>query len=128
MQKDPVDLVGLLIAALALVSSKEIAELVGPYMAIFILACAGAAFSASGGDKMSAIETLKYMAVRVLIALAVTVSMAELLQKVWPAITPRVSLIPLAFCIGAIRDFASLRDWVVDKLKTLVNRKIDDGK
>ncbi len=128
MQKDPVDLVGLLIAALAMVSSKEIAELVGPYMAIFILACAGAAFSASGGEKMTAWETIKFMAVRVLIALAITVSMAELLQKVWPAFSPRITLIPLAFCIGAIRDFAGLRDWVVDKLKFIANRKIDDGK
>lgn len=128
MNNDPVDLVALLVAAISIVASPEIARLAGPYMAIFIVACAGAAFSASGGDKMTAGETIKYMAVRVLIALAVTVSLAELLQTVWPAMKPRITLIPLAFGIGAIRDFAAVRDWVVDKLKSIVQRKIEDGK
>lgn len=128
MNNDPVDLVALLVAAITIIASPEIARLAGPYMAIFIVACAGAAFSASGGDKMTAFETIKYIAIRVLIALALTVALAEGLQAMWPAMKPRITLTPLAFLIGAVRDFAAVRDWVVEKLKTLANRKIDDGK
>jgi hypothetical protein len=128
MNNEPVDLVGLLISIVALVASPEIAHLVGPYMAIFVLACAGAAFSASGtASTMRPLAVVWYVGIRVLLALAITVSLAELVQSFWPSMKPRITLVPLAFGIGCIRNFNAVRDWLAERLKGFVGRKLDSA-
>ncbi len=123
---DPTDLVGLLVALIATIASPELARLVGPYMAIFIVSCAGAAFSASGtNSKMAAWSAARYIFIRVFVALAVTVTVAEAVQAMWPAFRPRVTLIPLAFVIGCIGDFNKVRDWAAAKFDRILTRKID---
>jgi hypothetical protein len=126
MQTEPQDFITVVVAILALVTSKELAGLVGPYAGIAACACAGAAVSLSGNDEsMTVPQALGYVLLRVLLATILTVGLAELLQHVMPAIKPRYSLIPLAFAIGWIRDYSSLRAWLGDTIQTIISRRVD---
>lgn len=119
---DPQDIVSVLIALIAFVVSKEVAHLVGPYAAIVVLACAGAALSLSGTeDELTYGRAVMYVGVRVMVAIVLTVAIAELMHGVVPWAKPKVTLIPLAFAIGWIKDYGSIRSWlggIVDRLAT----------
>lgn len=122
----PIDLVGLLIALLAFVFGKEMAAIVGPYAAIVILASAGAALSLSGHEEhFEPWRAAWYVAVRILIAVTLTVALAELVQHFVPALLPRFTLIPLAFAIGWIRDYDAVRRWCGDTIARVIGRKVD---
>lgn len=109
----PPDVVALLIALVALIASKEIAHLVGPYAAIIVLACAGAALALSGHEEeVKGWDAVIYVAVRVLVAVVLTVTLAELAQFAFAWAKPRYTLIPLAFGIGWIRDYDDVRTTV----------------
>lgn len=129
MNTDPVDIITLLVALLALVTSREIAHTVSPYAAIMVLACAGAALSLSGNEKpMTTLQASVYVSVRVGVAIVLTVSIAEGLQLIAPWAKPRYTLIPLAFAIGWIRDYETVRTWFGDMITRFTVKKIDDGK
>lgn len=122
---EPLDLVGVLIAILAYLVSKDVASVVGPYAAIVILACTGAAFALSGSEeKMSNGRAVWFVAIRVLLAVALTVSIAELLQKFAPEMKPRYTLAPIAFGIGLIRDYEQVRSWVGGVVRGVLERFI----
>ncbi len=121
---EPADLIALLVALLSLIASKEVAALIGPYAAIFLLACAGAALSLSGNEKeMPPIKAVWYVTVRIMVAIALTGALAELLQNIAPWMKPRYTLVPLAFGIGFIRDYESVRKWA----GSVVTRFTDRG-
>ena len=129
MPPEPLDLVSLLIAILAFIVSKEIATAVGPYAAIVVLACAGAALSLSGIERQFNFpKAVWYVSIRILVAVVLTVSLAELLQHFAPWAKPRYTLIPLAFGIGWIRDYDSVRSWCRDLILRVINKRVDDGK
>lgn len=126
---DPPDVVSLLIALVAIIASKEIAHLVGPYAAIVVLACAGASLSLSGSDEeLTGFRAVVYIGVRVLVAVVLTVTLAELLQVAVPWLKPRYTLVPLAFGIGWIRDYSAVRDWLGGIVDGIVKRKAGNGK
>jgi hypothetical protein len=82
--------------------------------------------SLSGNDEpMTVPQALGYVLLRVLLATILTVGLAELLQHVIPAIKPRYSLIPVAFAVGWIRDYSSLRSWLGDTIQAIVSRRVD---
>ena len=82
MQPEPLDLVSLLIVLLAFIVSKDVAIAVGPYAAVGILACAGAGISLSGNDRqMSLPQACWYVSIRVLMAVSLTIGLAELFDK-----------------------------------------------
>ena len=123
---EPLDLVSLLIALLAFIVSKDVAVTVGPYAAICVLACAGAGLSLSGNDRqMRFFEAIWYVSIRVLLAVVLTVGIAELLQKFVPYLVPRYTLIPLAFGIGWIRDYNSVRVWIGEVISKFIGKKTD---
>ena len=132
MQGEPLDLVALLIALLAFIVSKDVADAVGPYAAIAILACAGAALSLSGTEEsMSSRLNWKsawFVAIRVLLAVAITVSIAEVLEHIVPWLKPRYSVSPIAFAIGWVRDYNQVRSWIGGLLDRFASKRIDDGK
>ena len=129
MQTDPLDLVGIVSVLLAFIVSKDVATTVGPYAAIAILACAGATLSLSGAeDKMSAWKAVWFVALRVVLAIAITISVAELLQNIAPWMKPRYTLSPIAFGIGWIRDYNQIRSWLGSVIDRFASRKLDDGK
>lgn len=109
---EPQDFIGLVIAVMAALTSKEIAHLIGPYAAVFVLAIAGSGLALSSNDKvMTAFESVRYVAIRVLLAVTLTVSVAELLQAVIPWAKPRYSMLPIAFGIGMIKDYRAVVGW-----------------
>lgn len=132
MQNEPLDLIGLLIALLAFIVSKDVAAAVGPYAAIAILACAGAALSLSGTEESMTSKlnwkSAWFVGIRVLIAIAITVSIAEVLEHIVPWLRPRYSVSPIAFAIGWIRDYNQVRSWMGNLLDRLTSKRIDDGK
>ena len=126
---DPPDVVTFIVSVIALIASTEVAHLVGPYAAIVVLACAGAALSLSGHeDNLSRWGALFYIGIRVLVAVTLTVAIAELLQNVIPWAKPRATLVPLAFGIGWIRDYGSIRSWIGEVIDRFTKGKIDGPK
>jgi len=126
---EPVDFVALIIALFAMVTSVEIAQIIGPYASIMVLACAGAALSLStNGKEMTTSQAVAYVSLRVVLAVALTVALAELLQKFVPWLNPRYTLIPLAFGIGWIRDYDTVRNWIGGIIDRLTTKRVDDGK
>ena len=107
---DPMDFVGFVVGAVSLIAGVNVAHLVGPYAAIFVLSCGGAILSLTGNDKdMTGRQGIVYISVRVVVAWCLTVAAAELLQSFFPGLKPRYTLIPIAFGIGYIRDWAHLQ-------------------
>ena len=106
---DPLNFVQLLVALISLIAGLNIAHLVGPYAAIFVLACCGAIMSLTGSDKEMTIgQGVWYVTFRVVLAWGLTVSVAELLETGIPWAKPRYTLVPIALGIGYIRDYAHL--------------------
>jgi len=126
---DPVDFVALVIALIAMITSIEVANIIGPYASIVVLACAGAALSLStNGKEMTTHQAVGYVSLRVVLAVSLTVALAELLQKFVPWLNPRYTLIPLAFAFGWIKDYDTVRDWFGRVVDRFVTKRIDDGK
>lgn len=129
MQSNPLDIVALLVALLAFSMSKDAAQIAGPYAAIAVMACAGAALSLSGVETdMSPLRGTWYIFVRVFLAIAVTVMFAQLIEKLLPYLQPRYTLAPIAFGIGWIRDYNSVRSWIGSLIQRYVSKRIEDGK
>ena len=123
---EPHDFIGFVIAIMAAITSKEIAHLVGPYAAVIVLAVAGSGLALSSNDKMmTAWESARYAAIRVLLAVTLTVSVAELLEAVMPWLKPRYTMLPIAFGIGMIKDYPALMKWIGESIKSAVGRKIN---
>jgi len=123
---EPQDFIGFVIAIMAALTSKEIAHLVGPYAAVIVLALAGSGLALTSYEKaMTAFESCRYVAIRVLLAVTLTVSVAELLQAVMPWAKPRYTLLPIAFGIGMIKDYKALMGWLGESIKNAVGKKIN---
>lgn len=120
---DPLDVIALLVALLTFVTGREVAVLIGPYAAIMVAACAGAAVSLSGNDReMTVPRAIWYVTIRVLVAFTLTSALASALKN-WLSWNPAVTLIPLAFGIGWIRDYDGVRAWFGDVIDKFVSRK-----
>ena len=71
---EPLDFVSFVLAIIAFLVSKEVAQVVGAYAAIIVLACAGAALSLSGtNERMNYGNALVYIIVRIMVAIVLTV-------------------------------------------------------
>lgn len=126
---EPLDLVGVIVAVLAFIVSRDVAATVGPYAAIVVLACAGASLSLSGSEKpMGVLAALWFVIARVLLAVALTVSIAELLENIAPWMKPRYTLSPIAFGIGWVKDYNQVRSWLAGLIDRFASKRIDDGK
>lgn len=124
----PPDIVALLVALMAVITTDTMAQQLGPYFAIALLAAGGALIALSGRhDDMSTFQSLRFVLVRVLIALVLTVSVAQGVARIWPAIEPRYSLVPIALLIGWVRDYNAVLSWIGAKIAGLFGRKIDNA-
>lgn len=123
MQNDPQDFIAFVIALLTLIVSREIASLIGPYFAFCVAAAAGAGLSLSWYDKpLTSFQACWYVFIRVLIALVLTVSLAEFLQVIMAWAKPRATLIPLAFLLGCVKDFETIKTWMDKKILKRANK------
>jgi hypothetical protein len=103
---DPADLVTLIVSVLAVFTGPEFARLLGPYAAIVILATAGAVWALSNREqRMDRTQSLIYVAIRVLLAVTLTVAIVRLLQWVYAPMKPEYTFSWVAFLIGRVRDF-----------------------
>lgn len=119
---EPVDFIALMIALLGMLTSQQVAAIAGPYAAIMVLAASGAAVSFSLSDgQFSILQGVWYVSLRVLLAVVLTVSVAEFLTSFVDWLKPRYTIAPLAFAIGCIRDFKKAFEWSKDTIKTLWN-------
>lgn len=129
MQNQPLDLVGVIVALLTFIVSKDVANTIGPYAAIVILAAAGAALSLSGSETEAGkfnVKAVWYVSVRIFLAVALTVVIAELLEKVVPWLQPRFSLSPIAFAIGWIRDYDQVKSFFAAIIKKRAEKIADE--
>ncbi len=121
---DPMDFVAFVVAVLAMIASKEVAILVGPYAAIMVLACSGAALGLSLSDNdFSLRQAIFYVTLRVLLAIVLTIALAQLLESVASWAKPKYTVAPLAFVIGYIRDYRAVFNWFAEIVKGLVGKK-----
>ena len=127
--QEPVDFVTLFIALFAMVTSLEVAHLVGPYAAIIVLAAAGAALALSTNkEEMRLIQAVWYICIRMILAISLTVALAEFMQAIAPILKPRYTLIPVAFGIGWIKDYSEIRTWLGSIINRWASKRVDDGK
>ena len=126
--QSPPDFLEFVLAIIAWIASREVAATVGPYAAIIVLACAGAALSLSGTQgQLKYTNALLYIGIRAMVAIVLTVTLAELLQKVVPWASPRYTLTPIAFAIGWIKDYNSVRAWLGGLIDRWANKRVDDN-
>lgn len=128
--QDPPDLMALLIVLLTAITTQEVARAVGPYAAIFVASCGGAALKLSGikespatGEPMSRWDAWKYITIRVLLATVLTVTAANLLHLVAAWAKPEYTLVPIAFVLGY--DYKVTFSWVGALTDRWANRQID---
>lgn len=122
--QEPIDFVAFVVAVLAMIASKEVAVLVGPYAAIMVLACAGSALSLSLSDQEFTLrQAVFYVTLRVLLAIVLTIALAQLLESVASWAKPKYTVAPLAFVIGYIRDYKAVFKWLAETAKGLVGKK-----
>lgn len=115
MGQQPLDFSQFVLAVLAIIVSKDVAAIAGPYIAIVTLAAAGSAISLSTneGGSMTVGRALWFILSRMLLAIVVTVFIAEIMQKIIPWAEPRYSFSVIALGIGYTRDFKALFAWIV---------------
>lgn len=107
---DPVDVITLFTVLLALVTSPDIAKLLAPYSGIVLAAVAGSgACLYEKREVMLALNALWYVAMRILLAVTLTVALAEGLQYIFQKAEPRLWVIPIAFLIGYVRDYEQVQ-------------------
>ncbi|RYF70864.1 MAG: hypothetical protein EOO22_13565 [Comamonadaceae bacterium] len=86
--------------------SAEVANVVGPYMAIVIASAIGASFALRRREKASRLSALWFFGRVVGLAVVLTVALAFAASWKWPGLHERVLLAPIALMVGFIGD-----DW-----------------
>ncbi|MFA6168948.1 MAG: hypothetical protein WC700_20145 [Gemmatimonadaceae bacterium] len=85
-------------------------------------ASAGSALSLSATEKVMQKwwQPMYYIALRVGVAVVLTVAIAELAHSQVPEMKPRTLLVPLAFGIGWMSDYNSVMRWIGAALKKVL--------
>lgn len=125
MQGHPEQFVQFLVLLLTYVVSRDLAYLLGPYIAIGIAAAAGAALALGSNGAMKWRAVVFYVGLRIVMAIVLTVAIAEMLYS-FSSMSKMAALgmMPLiAFCIGVIRDYGS----AFDKAWTFWRRRTRTG-
>ncbi|MGL4573834.1 MAG: hypothetical protein ACRCV9_03495 [Burkholderiaceae bacterium] len=122
----PPDLIGLLVLLFAGVVSAEIAHATAAYIAVAMLAMAGAILALTGSERSySTAGAIGFVLVRVLLACVITVSLAGIIEKITPDFQPRQTMIFIAFFIGWTPDLNKIRDWAAGLFARFAERKAD---
>jgi hypothetical protein len=103
MHTDPPDFMALVMIFIATLTSTEMAHQVGPWATIFILSSAGAGYSLSESTiDRTRLEAAGYVAFRIALAFFFSITIARWVQHYIEFATPIYTVVPIAFCIGAI--------------------------
>ncbi len=125
-QSSPLDIVTVAIAFASLLFKPEIAQFVGPYAVIFLGAILGGALSAARRGPATRASTLGYMALVIILALMVTVPLAELLAPQIPIrLEPRVLFAPVAAIVSGVgQDWPKVGAWLVNLARGVIERRV----
>lgn len=128
MPNDPKNLIEVLIALLTLITSLEIAQLLGPYAAIVTASGAGAFLSLASTSKEMPRwwNPWVYVVIRVILAIVITVPLARLLGGVASWLVPNITLIPIALGLGLISDYETVRQWLLKRVQRKIEEKVGD--
>lgn len=124
-QPQPLDIVAVAIAFASLLFEPRLAEIIGPYAVIILGAILGGALSASRRGPTTRAATIVYMALMIILALLVTVPLAEVTAAYIPIVRvePRVLFAPLAAVVAAIgNDWVAVGKWVIGLVRRAVER------
>ena len=124
---DPSDLMGLIIAIITWVATKEIANMIGPHIAIGVAAIVAAGWSLSKAGELSGWQSCGFMLLRVATAIVFAVTLAQLIHLAAPWASPRVTAVPIAFIIGLIKDLDELREYKNSLMGWFRNRGSKDA-
>lgn len=113
------DIVGAVVFVLALLFSREVANVVGPYMVILAAASVGASFALARREKTTRLAAIGYFSRVCGLAVLVTVMIATFIASYHESLTIRLLIAPVAFGIGFFGDdFPSmLKDWFAAFMK-----------
>jgi hypothetical protein len=109
--KDPADLIGFIAAVVTYFASKEIADVVSPYIGIIIAATMAAGWALSRAGQLTGFQSVKFMLLRVGTAAIFAVTLAKLIHAVAPWAAVSVTMIPIAFLIGLVKDLDELKEY-----------------
>ena len=124
MRDQPEHFVQLLVLILTYVVSRDVAYLLGPYIAIGIASAAGAALALGSNGRMSMRDVVFYVGLRIVIAMVLTVSIAEFINGSGGLSKMAVlGMMPvIAFGIGVIRDYRSAAEMAFSFLRRIRRR------
>lgn len=105
----PLDIVSVAVTIAAVLFSPEAAAMAGPYAVIILGAIAGGSWSASRLALGGRLETAKYLAGIVTLALLLSVPAASVATAYYDGLTFNYLLGPVAFAIGALGPDGLLR-------------------
>lgn len=122
-QPPSLDVVTMAIALAAAMFGPELATFVGPYAVIFLGAVLGGAWSASRRPPATRVETVGYLALIVLLAVLVTVPLADF-AATYLGLQSRVLFAPVAAVISGVGpDWPGVFAWAWGIVRGIVERK-----
>lgn len=116
------DVVGLFVFVAAAAFSQEVADVVGPYIAVMVTASIGASFSLARREKSSRTQAVIFF-VRVCgLATLLTVGVSAMVAGLHASLSERALLAPIAFVIGLVGDdWSAIAQWAGGKLSKFVD-------
>lgn len=128
MNKEPADFITFIVAIFSWFVGREVGGMLALYAAIVVISATGASFSLLILDEQkTGWQSLKYVFIRIMIAVTLTVSIAKLVNLAIPSATPNNTLIPICFCIGVIHDYKNVFAWAGGLLRTVLERIANRG-
>jgi uncharacterized membrane protein YiaA len=98
------DVVGLFIFAMSLFFSREVANMVAPYLVIVVAASTGASFALARKEKTTRLAGFWYFLRVCGLAILITAGVAAFVASYNESLTSRILIAPIAFMIGFIGD------------------------
>lgn len=119
-EKTITDIVGLFVFLAALIFSREVAGVVGPYLVIVIASSIGASFALARREKTARTSAVWFFFRQVGLAVLLTASCAAIVNAYRPDLLPRVTVAPIALLIGFM-DWP----WALSKLQRFAIGSLD---
>lgn len=134
-QPSVTDVFGFFVFLAAILFSKEVAAVVGPYMLIISAAAVGASFALIRQEKTTRMRAVGYFARVCGVAVFIGGFVAWGLAQLYPALTERSLIAPVSFAIGLVgNDWGALAMWAgrkasawIDALISLKSSNKDGG-
>lgn len=120
------DPVSALVALLSILLGPTLANIIGPYAVILIASTLGASWALGRREPASRMSAVLFFARLNVLALLITVSLAQMARHFGLPVDPRYLLVPFAILIGGIGDdWPDVGRWLLNRIARLADRRID---